>query len=406
MKIVSKGAEAKLLEVVSGLRSSPDGYYALHYNLSRLQEEFRSDYQIKISVNVLNDLFKAQDSIAFVCEDCDLILLYNGSNRALLEKAIFQLRYLFMDDPLGYTEDGFENEDFCSVYDLEFQWRDFHAACKRKVGKEETILESEKAAEAASNIVITRARRQLFSPEYLVQVMGEISKMDISPLLTSQPVCAIVKGRKPKILFKEVYTHIVNLQKMLTVNIDLLSSKSLFKYMTKLLDKKVLAALKEQAEVQAKPISINLNAKSLMTEEFAEFDSVIAKKNKSSIIIEIHIADVFEDIDKFILAKETIQKLGYRICLDGLNETSFLQIDRAGLGFDLAKITWNPEMGTKKHEEMDKLLKSAVQKCGANRIVMCRCDSQNAIDFGKSIGISLFQGHYIEEMLEKEIKAA
>src|SRR4051812_16868652 len=108
MKVVTKEPEIKLLEVVGGLKSDPSGYYALHFNLSQLTAQYRSEYQIKIAINILNDLFKAEDSIAFGMEDSDVILLYNGSNRGLLEKAIFQLRYLFMDDPLGYSLDGLE----------------------------------------------------------------------------------------------------------------------------------------------------------------------------------------------------------------------------------------------------------------------------------------------------------
>jgi len=51
-----------------------------------------------------------------------------------MEKAIFQLRYLFIDDPLSYNSDGDENSDFCAVYDLGFQWRIFYQLCKEKVG--------------------------------------------------------------------------------------------------------------------------------------------------------------------------------------------------------------------------------------------------------------------------------
>ena len=59
-----------------------------------------------------------------------------------------------------------------------------------------------------------------------------------------------------------------------------------------------------------------------------------------------------------------------------------------------------------KYHQQVLMLKEAVKKCGANRIIMCRCDSQNAVDFGKSIGISLFQGHYIEELIKDDAKAA
>jgi hypothetical protein len=399
MKTVAKGAEAKLLEIVNSLRGTPDGYYALHYNLSRLRDEFRSEYQIKIAVNVLNDLFKALDSIAFVMQDSDIILLYNGTNRALLEKAIFQLRYLFMDDPLGYTDDGFENEDFCTVYDLEFQWRDFFAACQKKAGKEQFVEEERSPTNKIETPTGSRTKLHVFSPTYLVQILSEMQNIDISPALRSQPICAMVKGKPPKVLFKEVYTNINHLQQSFSLNVDLMSSRTLFKYFSEALDKQMLVSIKDKA---TSPISINLNVKTLFSEEFSAFDALIDQKHKSSIIIEINIADVFEDVSKFIVAKDEVQKMGYRICLDGLDEISFAQIDRKALGFDLAKLKWNVEMANNDNQENP--LTEAVKKCGANRIILCHCDSQHAIDYGKSIGISLFQGRHIDNVVNPDAK--
>ncbi|MCE3232626.1 MAG: hypothetical protein K0R98_883 [Rickettsiaceae bacterium] len=398
MKTVAKGAEAKLLEIVSSLRGTPDGYYALHYHLSRLREEFRSEYQVKIAVNILNDLFKVLDSIAFVTDDRDIILLYNGANRALLEKAIFQLRYLFMDDPLGYTDDGFENEDFCTVYDLEFQWRDFFAACQKKAGKEIVAEPEHTQTDKIETPTGNRNKLHIFSPTYLVQILSELQNIEISPALRSQAICAMVNGKAPKILFKEVYTNIGHLQKSFSLNVDLKSSGTLFKHLSETLDKKLIGAIKDKATTHYPPISLNLNIKTLFSEEFSELDSVIDQKHKSSVIIEIQVADVFEDISKFMAAKDAVQKLGYRICLDGLDEVSFAQIDRKALGFDLAKLKWRPDMGSNDNKA-DKLAE-AVKNGGANRVILCHCDNQAAVDYGKSIGISLFQGRYIDSVLD------
>lgn len=402
MKTVANGAEAKLLEITSSLRSSPDGYYALHYHLSHLQEEFRSDYQIKIAINVLSDLFKGLDSVVFVLKDLDIVVLYNGSNRGLLEKAIFQIRYLFMDDPLGYTEDGFENEDFCSVYDLEFQWRDFFVACKRKVGRETAITEDRPQKDKIDSPKGSRSKLHIFSPPYLVQILAELKNIDITTSLRSQPICAILRGKPPKTLFKEVYTNINHLQELLSLNVDLMSSKTLFKFLTKTLDKMVLNTLQNQNITNKSPISINLNVKTLFTEEFADFDSKIDPKHKSSVIIEINVADVFEDIQQFVNAQKIVQDMGYRICLDGLTDLSFMQIDRKGLGFDLAKLKWNPEMGIKTTK--DKKLIESIKDCGTNRIILCHCSNKDAVDYGKSVGISLFQGRYIDSLINPNAK--
>lgn len=399
MKTVTKNAEAKLLEVVDGMRESSDGYYSLHFHLSQLQEQYRSPYQIKIAVNIVNDLFKGQKGVIFVAKDSDIIILYNGTDRGLLEKAIFQLRYLFMDDPLGYSEDGFENEDFCSVCDLEFQWRDFYNTCKQKVGRGMAVEEHA----PTSKIETPTGRREKFhllTPEYLVDVLSELEDMDIHNTFRSQPVCAALKDKSPRPIFKETYVNIRHLQQLLSVDVDLLSSKTLFKHLTKTLDKRILVYLKENnVDPKKNSFSLNLNAKTLFSEEFAAFDAKLNPNQKASVVIEIAISDVFEDTHQFIIARDTVQNLGYRICLDGIDDITFPQIDRKELGFDLAKLQWDPEM-RKVNTTRSKRLADAVKECGPNRIILCRCDDQDAIDFGHSLGISLFQGRHLDNILD------
>ena len=36
---------------------------------------------------------------------------------------------------------------------------------------------------------------------------------------------------------------------------------------------------------------------------------------------------------------------------------------------------------------------------GPERVVLCRCDSGEAIGFGQSLGVTMFQGRYVSEML-------
>jgi len=405
MKVVTKDSEVKLLEVVNGIKSNPGGYYALHFNLSQLTEQYKSDYQIKIAINILNDLLKAEDSIAFGLQDGDIIFLYNGSNRGLLEKAIFQLRYLFMDDPLGYSADGLENEDFCTVYDLEFRWRDFFTTCQKKSNHEPIFQHHVFSSQIQTIDGGVRTKLHVMTPAALVKITDDIQQTNVSDAMRSQPACAIIAGRDPKIIFEETYVNISHLSKLIKTDVDLLSQITLFKYLTKTFDKRVLALLKIKAKMSDKfATSLNLNVSTLFSDEFASFDASLSAQQKASTIIELQIADVFEDITMFTLAKETVQKLGYRICLDGLDSVGFTKVDRKELGFDLAKVQWHPELDTPEGKGKKEILSSAVQKCDPKRVILCRCDNEIAIEYGKSVGIALFQGRYVDNMLNPKAK--
>ena len=408
MVVVAQRAEIKLMELATSLKEYSGGYYAIHYHLEDLQEQYRSDYQIKIAINILKDLFKGLEFSIFLCRDSDLFLIYRGADRSLVEKSIFQVRYLFMDDPLAYSADGFENEDFCTVYDLEFQWRDFYLACKNKV-REETadarILSdsNQNSAKAEADKPQIKSKQQLLAPPLLNDIANSLKRMDVSSALRTQTICAAIKGKQVKPLYQEMYVNIAHLKKLLHLDVDLVSSKPLFKFLTELLDKRVLFLMRDQFSTYFHvPISLNMNVKTLLSEEFAAFDAMIKPKYKPSIVIEIHISDVFEDISTFMIARKAVQRLGYRICLDGLDSLSMLQIDRETLGCDLLKLKWNPDMASEHHAEENAKLAKAIIKAKASRVILCWCDDQKAVNFGHSVGISLFQGRHFDKILFPE----
>src|SRR5690606_28367568 len=126
------------------------------------------------------------------------------------------------------------------------------------------------------------------------------------------------------------------------------------------------------------PLSLNFNVDTLLGDSFTLFDAGLKPAVKVSIVIELQIADVFGDMQAFKVAKETVQRLGYRICLDGVTNLSFMHMDRERLGFDLVKLQWNPEMEADARSRESQLLREAIQKCGANRIILCRCDSKQS----------------------------
>jgi c-di-GMP-related signal transduction protein len=99
----------------------------------------------------------------------------------------------------------------------------------------------------------------------------------------------------------------------------------------------------------------------------------------------------------FLTAKDVVQKLGYRVCLDGVTDLSFPQIDRKRLGFDLIKLQWNAE--TEYKEARDKKLVDAIKECGNSRVIMTRCDNEAAVKYGQALGISLFQGRYLDSVV-------
>jgi len=115
--------------------------------------------------------------------------------------------------------------------------------------------------------------------------------------------------------------------------------------------------------------------------------------------VELQISDVFEDMRAFAIARNSIQKLGYRVCLDGVTDMSFTQVDRERLGFDLVKLQWNADIPSDLQTKENKRISDAVKACGSNRVILTRCDNRKAVDYGQALGISLFQGRYLDKLM-------
>jgi hypothetical protein len=395
MKIINKEPEARLIELIGAIQEQREGWYGVCFTFSQLLEHYRSDYQIKIAINLMNDLLGDRDGAIFLYDDATIYVVVRNLPKPALEKMIFQLRYLFMDDPHAYTLEGDENPDFSEVYSVDTQWEEFNKAARRRWAQK--VRTAQGNSQPLADAPPPQAKREVrrFDASSLLAVERELKEVDLRGALRRQPVCAAVPGMPIRMVFDEMYINIAALRQMLKVDVDMLSNRWLFKYLTQTLDMRMLDLIRQNtATYLLAPLSLNLNIPTLLSEQFLAFDAVIKPAMKVSIVIELQIADVFADMSAYLTARDVVQKLGYRICLDGVTDLSFPQIDRQRLGFDLIKVQWNAE--TEIRSDHTKRVKDAVRNCGTNRVIMTRCDNELAVHYGQSMGLSLFQGRYLD----------
>ena len=206
----------------------------------------------------------------------------------------------------------------------------------------------------------------------------------------------------PEPLFSELFISIRDLRETLLPGVNLLSNRWLFQHLTETLDRRMLSMLNKTDRITISgDISFNVNVSTLLTQEFLNFDDSIPAARRGAMIIELQKEDIFADLGAYLFAREFVQAKGYRVCLDSLTLQTMAIIDRRRLGADLAKLIWHPEMvdgGEEVHAEVRDLVSSS----GEGTIIMCRCDNREAIDFGKSVGISLFQGRYVENLIAED----
>ena len=116
-------------------------------------------------------------------------------------------------------------------------------------------------------------------------------------------------------------------------------------------------------------------------------------------IFELQPIDIFDDMSGFMFARDFVRARGYRICLDRLNYLTLPYFDRHRLGCDFEKLICEAGLPRDIDAQARTELVAAVQEAGPASIILSRCDREEAITFGHQIGITLFQGPYVDKLL-------
>jgi hypothetical protein len=394
--------ENRLLDYVERLERHADGRMALHIHYSRLKPANRQERQLRMAATAFTAAIKRFDAYLFNLGNSDQVLIAKGATYNDLEPEMNKIRGLFSGDPYFVDPTG---EDIFSWFDLTEEYHDFLAVARNL--KQEAEQRRQVALKQTANGQAAKPQRSLIplQPDNLGRLVEQLASMDISSLLRRQPVCAITANGGARPVFNELFVSIADLRRTVMPTVDLAASAPLFSYLTQYLDKRILRAMPDMEASIPLSTSININIETILSPQFLEFDQRLRAVTKKTIVLEVQPSDLFSDIGGFSFARDFVRDRGYRICLDGVSHLTLPLIDKKMLKLDLQKLIWSPD-GWEDTEAQHKEIAGAVRRVGPTRIVLCRCDDQRAIDFGQRLGISLFQGRHIDQILAAQNREA
>ena len=155
----------------------------------------------------------------------------------------------------------------------------------------------------------------------------------------------------------------------------------LFRRLTRLLDRRMLALLWDKRELrEASPFSLHLNTGSILGPEFLKFDAALPAGLRGKVILDLLPADILSDPAGFALARGFAQARGYRIGLRAVSATLLPVLHLAALQVDYVRLRWSPGLAACKLPH------------GTARWVLSRADTPEAVGWGESAGIGLFEG--------------
>ncbi|MCW9034630.1 MAG: hypothetical protein OQK35_02495 [Alphaproteobacteria bacterium] len=397
--------ESLLLDYVHRLEKLKKGRRAVHVHISRLMPYNRRDNHLQSALNTFDGIVKTLNGQVFLLKNTDLILVYKEGAKDDVETAIVKLRFLFSDDPLleEKTQER-KGREFCTWYNVEAQYDEFLYLARELVSNltvaeaKEQGLDAEDAFEEAP----VKPQDPPMTPKVLAQVSDALMRADLSNMMRRQYVCSITGEGAPQDVFSELYISIPDLRDTLLPGIGLTGNRWLFQHLTETLDHRVLSLLGKTDERSfTGDISINLNVATLLTKEFLNFDDAVIASMRGGIVLELQLVDIFANLNDFQFAREFVKDRGYRLCIDGIDYNTLRYIDRERMGIDLIKLNWSPELLVTEDIPLQEM-REVVSMAGEARMILARCDDRDAIEYGQSVGIKLFQGRHVETLIAEE----
>ncbi|TCS65134.1 EAL domain-containing protein [Varunaivibrio sulfuroxidans] len=415
-----KTSENLLLHYLRRLEKQPQGRSAVHVRLSGLRPMNRRERHIRAAVESFEALITSLRGQLFLLRNMDLFFLFKDEVRSDVETIVQKIKFLFSDDPL-LDERETPDATFVEWYDLDRQFNEIVSMVEawlpvdkagvdtaRKTSAKEKPNKGASAAKPRGRGDVRaqlKARQQFgdpLTPQGLARFEGALLRTDLSSLVRRQYICGVDKRMAPTPTFSELFISISDLRETMLPGVNLTSNRWLFQHLTESLDRRMLSLLSKADSIDISgEISFNVNISTLLTPEFMSFDDNISASRRGSMVLELQKVDIFADLGAFFFAREYVQERGYRLCLDGLTHHTLPMIDRARLGVDLVKVIWHPEFvdgGPRMHDRVAEM----IEKAGPDKVIICRCDTREAVDFGKSVGVTLFQGRYIEQLIVED----
>ena len=394
--------EARFLDDLKALDAHARDKGVIRLHLSRLVPENRDAENLRNAETVFDDLTRTRSAWLYRMRNSDLMVVFENGETATAERAVLKLLKLWERDPLmqKFKNDARKNR-LSSWFDMKADYDKLLTFAMRQAASSggaprKSLAELIAARELQRN---NSERGTPLTPTELGRAEDALARVDLSSFTRRQPVCAFVEDGKPEIVFTEVFVSIADLRETLMPRTDLTINPWLFQRFTQTLDRRVMAqiARREDRTLVRDGFSINVNVFTVLSEEFLAFDDDFAPSSQD-VVLEMRLEDMFADPTGFAFARDFVTERGYRICIDGLTLATLPFADPSRLGVAYAKLNWAQELTTYVGTQMGQEFKDMLRSRRKGRTILARCDSEAAVKVGQQLGITLFQGRYIDSL--------
>jgi hypothetical protein len=411
------------------------GRHAVLLRYSVLNRLFQQPYQRRLIATAFNIFVHSGDIHLYWRSNFDLYVVQVGKNSVNFEALITKAQRAVEDDDFVKSLKGdIKDKALYRWYDLEEDMPAFlseiHEICDKskepknmfaplnkafsndaravkdmKIGRESSPVpfsaQQDRKPQAALKYISisTNSVKKYMGPIQLDQLERNLENIDILGMIKDQNICVILPNVAPQIIFTEKYISVEKLSRKLLPDYNLAGDTWLFQRLTETFDRKLLTSGFEKYIGQDQVVSINCNVSSVMSRNFDHFITKYKMNHSTPLILEFRLFDILAHIGKYFEMREKLKKLGCRVCIEFMDIKAIGVIDRNITNVDFIKIPWNKQDKQIMSSALGAEIKMNIDAQDKMRIIMIHCDSLEAIRFGQSLGIKIFQGFYVDKLI-------
>jgi hypothetical protein len=389
-------AQAALAAARRIAEARPSGGWACHIRLSHLPPARLKD-NFSFAVNILRSAVERFLGRIFVLPNSDILVICWQTRRWQLRSAILSLQPLFEPDARGTGRSPGRDPSFVTWWDLDQQSGEFLGVV------EGLVLGPERAATAETpRIPLHRSEPEepkRLDPVKLASLIGRIKDANLAATIRRQSICRMAGPGAPQPLFEEVYVSIQELARLFAPRWDLGVDRWLFRALTEVLDERVLSWLSAAEALNLiSSFALNLNLSTIVSTEFRRFEERFGPQLRGRIVIEVEKSDLLGDLPRFAAVQEMLSDRGYLLCIDGLTGPDLEAIDYGRFASDYYKVVWHPDFLDEEGEARIGLERLIAQS-SADKVILSHCSVEDAVSFGRGLGLTLFQGWHLDALL-------
>ena len=364
-------AADSLAGVVQSCVTTATERHGLSLRLDLLPPSCAKPHHFRLFRAALDPLLEADRASAFRLPNEAVVVIWRGPGGHHLDRALAVIRHLLADLPERLPE----WERLAETFRLP-------EAADTLLG----LIAASEPASRAGTLARDGATAPLgaIDPALLPLLERNLVQADLSSFIRRRPVSRLEESGRMARQWEERGLAFGDLAAMLVPGRSLTASPWLLHYLSRILDRRVLALLTAPDELrEAPPFALTLRVESLLSAEFLRFDRALPAGLRGELLINLRPADILADPAAFRFAREFARARGYRIVLRGLSRALLAAFPLGPEGADLLQFRFQPAYAEA----------GLPRGIDARRLILAGVDGPAALNWGRAGGITLFKGN-------------